>query len=949
MTYLNNNKPGVHPQVWQWNRMLPASTSATSCFAAGDKVGERYMYYLNAGAFYRVDINSDLPAQQLASPPTTSTTGSVMRYSSYAGYRGNCLGATSTTIDIPGLELQTFKGKTIRITSGLGEGQDRVITDITEAKLFDQGMVTAADANSLTDTTKRWEINQYIGYQVRLVYGTGQSQVHKILYNDTNKLYFYDINYQQLECWNNTPFSASAPYALPVSTAGSQTNYYIEKSTATIDTAWDITPDATSSFVIMTGGIFFLTAGTTTTRSILQYYDVASGTWTSKTNLNSHLLAAIGTDFTIDRTGEVGGSFLSGSATAGGNKILTTGTVLDVHRWANYQLRITGGTGLGQKRRIETNTTSTFYVNRPWTTNPDSTSKFEVWGNNQRMYFMGNAQAAVLKYDVEIDAWFQSNMVDYGQARNMAVAYAGQEAQAITSATSNAAGITVLNPTPTAGGTGYAVGDLFNITTGGTVGKGRVEAISAGGVVTAVSLYSAGINYTTGAGKATTIISGAGNNGLTVNITTVGRVGRVTTVTNTNFYKGDTVVISGINEAGWNGSYSILAIDGLTTFDIITTATVTATATASQSTTVIVDATKNWAINEHVGKIVQLMIAGTTSTAQKRRIVSNTANSLTVATISAGTNGTSRYVITEPSAFGRAKQWKVAEKENVGFATSGSPTTLVDSTKNWFVNQWAGYRVRVISGTGEGTESAITANTVDTLTLTTPGFTADATTRYIIMDTFGIATAGAATTLTDTTKNWTVNMWAGKRIYITAGTGQDQEFTILSNTATAITITAAAWTTTPDTTSCYTILDNPVRSTGVQANWIYGNANTDTKGKYLWCPRGGASNMWDRYDITRETWDISPMISPQAVTLTTGSMYAYDGANRIYFTKDATGWVYYLDVDTGIVDGFGMLPYAMSTAIIGNRMEIMQPVEGLKKLIIARHSATELWNTIPFV
>jgi hypothetical protein len=44
----------------------------------------------------------------------------------------------------------------------------------------------------------------------------------------------------------------------------------------------------------------------------------------------------------------------------------------------------------------------------------------------------------------------------------------------------------------------YLVGDLFNITTGGTIGKGRVDSISAGGLVETVSLFSAGLNYTTG-------------------------------------------------------------------------------------------------------------------------------------------------------------------------------------------------------------------------------------------------------------------------------------------------------------------------------------------------------------------------------------------------------------------------------------------------------------------
>jgi hypothetical protein len=73
--------------------------------------------------------------------------------------------------------------------------------------------------------------------------------------------------------------------------------------------------------------------------------------------------------------------------------------------------------------------------------------------------------------------------------------------------------IKVLTATPPAGGTGYAVGDLFIIGTG-TGGVGRVTAVS-GGVVTAVELITGGKDYTV-ATQATTKISGSGNDGLTV-------------------------------------------------------------------------------------------------------------------------------------------------------------------------------------------------------------------------------------------------------------------------------------------------------------------------------------------------------------------------------------------------------------------------------------------------
>jgi hypothetical protein len=38
----------------------------------------------------------------------------------------------------------------------------------------------------------------------------------------------------------------------------------------------------------------------------------------------------------------------------------------------------------------------------------------------------------------------------------------------------------------------------------------------------------------------------------------------------------------------------------------------------------------------------------------------------------------------------------------------------------------------------------------------------------------------------------------------------------------------------------------------------------------------------------------------------------------------------------------------MSTAIIGNRMEIITTTDGLKYLYVMRHTATEMWRTLVF-
>ncbi len=71
--------------------------------------------------------------------------------------------------------------------------------------------------------------------------------------------------------------------------------------------------------------------------------------------------------------------------------------------------------------------------------------------------------------------------------------------------------IGVLSPTPTAAGTGYVVGDVLTISTGGTGATATVTSITSGtGAVTGVELTTRGSGYTAGTAKATT--GGTGTN-----------------------------------------------------------------------------------------------------------------------------------------------------------------------------------------------------------------------------------------------------------------------------------------------------------------------------------------------------------------------------------------------------------------------------------------------------
>lgn len=88
------------------------------------------------------------------------------------------------------------------------------------------------------------------------------------------------------------------------------------------------------------------------------------------------------------------------------------------------------------------------------------------------------------------------------------------------------------------------------------------------------------------------------------------------------------------------------------------------------------------------------------------------------------------------------------------------------------------------------------------------------------------------------------------------------------------------------------------------------------------------------------------MVSPQSEIQSTGSMYTYDGKDRIYFTPQATNRIQYLDLTNSKVYHAGQTPYAHGAAIIGNRMEIVKTVDGLTYLYIARHTGQEFWRAL---
>lgn len=274
--------------------------------------------------------------------------------------------------------------------------------------------MTTASTINITDATatpflKQWKINQYRDHQVRIDFGGGVTQVRPILSNSYTILNFTDFNYATVTpWWNNTLLTTTS------ATAGSQSLYQIESSIITVNSNWTTNPDSTSHFVILSGGIWMSSVLAATPFISMQYYDVLADYWYQKT-VQSNLLLAAPTDIAMDCIDEMGAALISGTATAGAARTLTnSGLSLTVNQYANFQLRITGGTGIGQYRTILNNTATIFTLTRNWDTTPDSTSTYSVFRPVKDIYLTPAVSSVLLDYNVDTDQWTTGKQIDYG-------------------------------------------------------------------------------------------------------------------------------------------------------------------------------------------------------------------------------------------------------------------------------------------------------------------------------------------------------------------------------------------------------------------------------------------------------------------------------------------------------------------------------------------------------
>jgi hypothetical protein len=946
MAIINTLRKQIDLPVFEWTRFAPAVSTAVSSSCTADNIAfslaqGRFIYYLlGAGAFWRYDTYAD-SYSQMSSPPIAVSTFSTMRYSSVNAIESNIISATSSDAVIPAYYGTVYKGYDIKIVAGTGAGQRRTITNVSDPIIFDQGNATAVTNTlgtiNITDTLKAWTFNQWTGYQVRIIQGSGAGQVRKILYNNATQLFLGDSVTSGSEIWCN-PMLYS-----PAIAAGSI--YQIEASTITVDTNWLVTPDATSRFKVQGGTIYLFSSNGATPFYSLQHYDALTDTWYIRT-ANSANVAAVGTDASVERTGEgatiwarttstVVGTSMTQVVTGTNTTLTDSGQAWTTNQWAGYYIRIFSGTGEGQLSLIASNTATTLTF-ASMTVAPGPTSQYFIEGFDAGIASGAGSTTTLVD---STKNWAVNRWKNYA----VEISFGTGKGNVVQILSNTATTLTFYKPIPagTDATSVYTIqgdNDKLYAMLGNNAGV-LIQNLNAD-----LSTYTK--NYDSGV-AAIGAVQYASNKPIALttlaNVTTTATV---TTAINHNYKIGQSVVVSGAINAAFNGTFTIATVPSLTTFTYTMGSTPASTLFAnSLSTTVIVDSTKNWTVNQWAGYIVTFTTTAVTAstgvaTGQAFQIASNTATTLTLTSAATiPTNGVTRYVI------GRREE--VIGNMFAGIATGASQatTTLQDTNVSSF------------SGTGS------ISNFTMTITLVTAGYlgigsvmsgggtlagtmiTAIGPNTFGGVGTYTVSRSQSVGSGTLTSTGWAVNIFAGRRLKFLTGAGQQQEALISSNTTNVLTFGAV--TAPVAASTVYSILQQPIRGTGIELNWTPGTNMLNIRGKFIFIPRGGGLVNWDLIDLTTSTFD-QIAVSPQAETLSTGSMYAYDGGNRIYFTKDVTQRLYYMDVTQYTTYGAGVYPYLAGSAIIGNRMEVFTTVDGLKYLWLNRHANTECYRELLF-
>lgn len=917
----------IDQPVWEWMRFSPFNSAATNLIYPYPSTftGSRYNRYLYATSgqiMYQYDTYSDSWVTMNSSLPNTPASTVAGNYNVDDGHYGNLIFAASGSTSVTGsfINESAVVGFKISVVGGAGIGQERTIVSASKPVDVEYLTPTTTMTNSatglltITDTTKKWMVNQWRGYQVRAYLGTSQQYfVRRVLYNNNDTLFFANAEWHVVD-----PHQAyNHFYDANNINVTTTTRCVIQYSTIEVDSPWNTNLDKSSRFVIKTGTLDNIQNISSNALFLAYKYDQLYANWFPRHVMGGVLPSYLaGTTLAYEPImGSLVPAFVTGSLTSGSLRAAVDTTQnWKFNQWRNYEFQ---NKTTGQKRMIFSNDSNTLYFSSDLDAINSGSHQYAIAVDDGKAYLSGGNFATMAQYSTRNNSYYPSQRIEDGVANTAHVRYSSsldfQIPISSITRTANIATVTTITGHP------FVTGDKVFIS--GALGADSV------------------------------------------------------------FYNGQVIVTS-----SYPLNTSLAGNTQPTAFTYAMSGTPSANASLNTATTTLIfDTSKNWVTNEFAGKVFQLFSSSPTApTVNYSRITSNTSQSVTLATaVTAPTSNVWGYNIVSDQAFGAS--WGLDNGYHTGTSSyyltgstiSGQPFVYMSASQLTTLNSVpigapitgsgitanSFYRSYETSSNGLFITASISANASSTQGNVIMSFELSSSRG------FGTATSGVAGTLTDATKIWPTNFWVGAQIRFLAGTGAGQEASVTSNTATTITFsttnTANGATATPDATTVYSIIPVGRRNTdstvtgaaGAYMLWVYGResgssyTHTQDLGKYIWCFEGKSTMRFAKYNISTMQYEY-PFIMPfnhlTNFNLGGGTMYAYDGKNRIYIQPNATAQFIYIDTDRDISENAGTLPAGNSTARESNRMIIKTSDEGLDFLYYMRHNDSSFFRQMIF-
>jgi hypothetical protein len=909
MALVNKLRKIVDQPVWEWMRYSPFASAATNTLITPPVTDTgsqhyRYVYGTNSTDFWRYDTYSDAWSYfgSLLPNAPVSTVGGTWK--SDDRHPGNMLSGTGSIATGSFVNEHAVVGNKIKIIAGTGMGQVRTIVSASAPVDVEYLTLTGytnsgTSVGAITDSSKKWIVNQWRNYQVLVYLGTSQQYViRKILFNNNDTLFFANAEWHVIDPHQAYNMVWDANAITPSTAYGSRA--VIQYNTITVDTPWSGSLDKTSKYEVQTGVLHSIQNISTNGFFLHYWYDPIYANW-----FTGHALTTVlptytaGTELAIEGIdSKYTPIFVTGSITSATTRSVTDSTLTLVpNQWNNYRFKnLTDG----QEKHIISNDTNTFYFKGDWDLPMSASNRFQIVHDDDKMYMNGGAFSTMAQYSLRNNSWYPSQRFDDGVVNT---AYVRQSQS-----------------------------------------------------------FEMQIPITS--------------------ITRTGQVATVTTITGHPFVNGDKIFISGALGADsqyYNGFFTVTSSYPLSTALTSTTqptaftywmsSTPVSNAVLNSHTTLqVFDTSKNWKDNEWSGSIFQVFSSSPTApTTQYRKIISNTSQSVTfdLALGTGVTSGVWGYNILNSASFGASYGLDTTGTSSYFFSgstISGAPYVFISSSFSESITKIP--LGAPITGSGIGANSfyrswVIEPNAPLFITMSL-SVNATATNNNLVFTGsldltrgHGIATGGSTTTLIDTTKSWPTNFWAGARLRFLAGTNAGAEYSITANTTNTLTYGLAV---APDTSSVYSIIPIQPRAAGSDMKWVYGLGssslhNVKEAGKYLYCFEANGTMRFQKYNIASMVYE-TPFITPfnhmTGENLTTGTMYAYDGNNRIYIQPNGSARIIYIDTDQDVSEVSGQIAAGMSTVRQGRRFWVKQTEDGLKYMYIMRHNDTPWWRQLIF-